>query len=45
MYCAFWLHMFNFFLRKKLHEWEKSLYTVSVKLSYLFQFLAYTPYN
>ena len=44
--CMFWLHMFNiFFLRKKLHEWKKNLYTVSVKLSYLFQFLAHTPYK
>lgn len=36
---------FFFFLRKKLHEWKKNLYTVSVKLSYLFQFLAHTPYK
>lgn len=24
MYCAFWLHMFNFFKKKKLHEWKKN---------------------
>ena len=45
--CMFWLHLFKFFFfffqEKKLHEWKKNLYTVSVKLSYLFQFLAHTP--
>lgn len=29
MYCAFWLHMFNFFKKKKLHEWKKkSVYSI-----------------
>lgn len=46
MCCAFWLHMFNFFFyEKSCMNGEKNLYTVSVKLSYLFQFLAHTPYN
>lgn len=35
------------FLRKKLHEWKnkKPLYTVSVKMAYLFWFLASTPHR
>lgn len=41
----FWLHMFKFFFffKKSCMNGKKNLYTVSVKLSYLFQFLAHTP--
>lgn len=34
---------FFFFFKKSCMNGKKNLYTVSVKLSYLFQFLAHTP--